>query len=177
LLKLADYTRIITAASPKHHDSLRSFGAAHIIDYNSPTFAGDIVSAAGGKVPLVLDCISAEGTLAAISKVLSPEGAIGVLLPVKEGNAVSGAPGSDLLTSVPEAKNPFPKTVNVVYNDYMHENLFQNVLPPLLAGGAIQPNKDRLMDQGSLKDRVAAGLDLLRNNKVSGEKVIVKIST
>jgi hypothetical protein len=31
------------------------------------------------------------------------------------------------------------------------------------------------MDQGSFQDRVIAGLDLLRNNKVSGEKVIVKI--
>jgi hypothetical protein len=58
----------------------------------------------------------------------------------------------------------------------MRNNLFQKVLPPLLASGAIQPNKVRLMDQGALKDRVAAGLDLLRNNKVSGEKVIIKIT-
>jgi NADPH:quinone reductase-like Zn-dependent oxidoreductase len=115
LLKLAGYTRIVTAASPKHHDSLRSFGAAHVVDYNSPTFVNDIISAAGGKVPLVLDCVSAEGTLVTISKVLSLEGTIAVLLPVKEGNAVSGAPGSDLLTSIPEAKNPFPKSVNIVY--------------------------------------------------------------
>jgi len=31
------------------------------------------------------------------------------------------------------------------------------------------------MDEGTLKERVATGLDLLRNNKVSGEKVVVKV--
>jgi hypothetical protein len=61
-------------------------------------------------------------------------------------------------------------------NDYLRENLFPKVLPPLLASGAIQPNKVRLLDQGSLKDRVIEGLELLRTNKVSGEKVIVKMT-
>jgi hypothetical protein len=60
-------------------------------------------------------------------------------------------------------------------NDYLRENLFGKVLPALLNTGAIQPNKVRLLDEGSFKDRVAAGLDLLRNNKVSGEKVVVKV--
>jgi NADPH:quinone reductase-like Zn-dependent oxidoreductase len=115
LLKLAGYTRIITTASPKHRDALLSFGAAHVIDYNSPALTDDIIRAAGGKVPLALDCISAEGTLAAISKVLSPDGTIALLLPIKEGNAVTGAPDSQLLTSIPEAKNPFEKSVNIVY--------------------------------------------------------------
>jgi hypothetical protein len=58
----------------------------------------------------------------------------------------------------------------------MRENLFSKVLPPLLASGTIQPNKVRLLDEGSLKDRVVKGLGLLRDNKVSGEKLIVKIA-
>jgi hypothetical protein len=49
------------------------------------------------------------------------------------------------------------------------------ILPQLLAEGIIQPNRVRLLDQGTFKERVAVGLDLLRNNKVSGEKVVVKI--
>jgi hypothetical protein len=50
------------------------------------------------------------------------------------------------------------------------------ILPQLLASGIIQPNRVRLLEQGTFKERVATGLDLLRNNKVSGEKIIVKVA-
>jgi hypothetical protein len=52
------------------------------------------------------------------------------------------------------------------------------ILPDLLAKGHIEPNRVKLLDskQGSLKDRVKEGLQLLRENKVSGEKVVVKIN-
>ena len=52
------------------------------------------------------------------------------------------------------------------------------ILPDLLAKGHITPNRVKLLDnmQGSLKDRVKEGLELLRQNRVSGEKVVVKIN-
>lgn len=49
------------------------------------------------------------------------------------------------------------------------------ILPSLLDQGLILPNRMHLLDQGTLKDRAQTGLDLLRNNKLSGEKIIVKI--
>ena len=51
------------------------------------------------------------------------------------------------------------------------------ILPDLLAQGNIEPNSVRLLDsrQKSLKDRVQEGMELLRENRVSGEKVVVKI--
>jgi len=181
LLKLAGYTRIIATASPKHHAGLRSLGAAHVIDYNSPTLIDDIAKAAGGKVKLALDCISAEGTTAIVSKVIDPEGTVCLLLPIKRGNA---ATSSELYTQLPEDNNPFPKSLNIIYvstfmyqkNDYMREKLFSKVLPSLLANGTIKPNEVLLLDEGSLKDRVVKGLGLLRDNKLGGEKLIVKIA-
>jgi NADPH:quinone reductase-like Zn-dependent oxidoreductase len=115
LLKLAGYTRIITAASPRHHATLKSFGATHVFDYNSPTLIDEIRNAAGGKVQLALDCVSAEGTIAIVSKVVSEEGTVAVLLPIKEGNSVTGAAGSTLHIQIPEGRNPFAKTVTIVY--------------------------------------------------------------
>lgn len=52
------------------------------------------------------------------------------------------------------------------------------ILPDLLAKGHIVPNRIKLLDskQGSLKDRAREGLDLLRNNRVSGDKVVVKVN-
>jgi hypothetical protein len=51
------------------------------------------------------------------------------------------------------------------------------ILPDLLAQGNIEPNRVRLLDsrQKSLKDRVQEGMELLRENRVSGEKIVVKI--
>jgi hypothetical protein len=45
----------------------------------------------------------------------------------------------------------------------------------LLESGYIKPSRVRLINTGTFKDRVNHGLDLLRNNKVSGEKVVVEI--
>jgi NADPH:quinone reductase-like Zn-dependent oxidoreductase len=112
LLKLAGYTRVITTASPKHHASLRSFGAAHVFDYNSPTLVDEIQKAAGGKVQLALDCVSAESTLSIVSRVISPQGTLALLLPIKEGSSVAG---TKLYTQLPEATNPFEKSVNIIY--------------------------------------------------------------
>lgn len=51
------------------------------------------------------------------------------------------------------------------------------ILPGLLAEGHIEPSRVKLLDdrQKSLKDRVKQGMELLRDNRVSGEKVVVKI--
>jgi hypothetical protein len=59
----------------------------------------------------------------------------------------------------------------------MKANIMPKILPALLQTGAIQPNRVRLIDEsfGSLKERVVVGMDLLRNNQVSREKVIVKV--
>lgn len=49
------------------------------------------------------------------------------------------------------------------------------IVTGLLASGSLQPNRVRLLETGSFLDRVKEGLDLLRNNKVSGEKIVIKV--
>ena len=57
----------------------------------------------------------------------------------------------------------------------MKTTLMSKIVPQLLALKSFYPNRTILLNEGSLKDRVEKGLDLLRNNKVSGEKVVVEI--
>ncbi|KAK0466197.1 chaperonin 10-like protein, partial [Desarmillaria tabescens] len=185
LLHSAGYKNVIVTASSKHHEYLTSLGATATVDYHSPSLAEDIAKAAGGdgKVMLAVDCITAEGTIAEVAKVISSTGTVALLLPVKEGNNVRGEGGSQMYMEIPEGRNPFPKSVNVrgvrtfLYqeNVFQKENVMPKILPELLEKGIIQPNRVHLLDQGSFKDRVAVGLELLRHNKVSGEKVVVKI--
>ncbi|KAF5345133.1 hypothetical protein D9758_009676 [Tetrapyrgos nigripes] len=188
LLHASGYTNVLVTASPTHHPFLRSIGATHTFDYRSPNLAKEIAEVLSsptnpdGKVDLALDCVSALGTIARVAKVVSSEGKVALLMPIKDGDSVRE---DTLLKELPEDRNPLPKGTQHVYvrtflyeqNEYLRENLMPKILPPLLEAGIIQPNKVRLLDElvGMLKERVAAGLDLLRNNLVSGEKVIVKI--
>lgn len=58
---------------------------------------------------------------------------------------------------------------------FLKDNLMPKILPSLLESEVITPNRVRLLDQGTFKERVEVGLDLLRHNKISGEKIVVKI--
>ncbi|KAM6495438.1 GroES (chaperonin 10)-like protein [Amanita muscaria] len=183
LLHSAGYKNIIATASPKHHSYLRSLGATHTFDYNSPELTQEIATVVNaskssegkdGKVDLVMDCITTQTTMATIADIVSPRGKVAVLLPLKMGSKVRSEENDEMFLEIPDRLNPLPegtklagvKTFLYQQDEYLRENLMP------------RPNKVRLLDEsiGTLKDRVAAGLDLLRNNKVSGEKVVVKIN-
>ncbi|KAH9486431.1 Trans-enoyl reductase himH [Psilocybe cubensis] len=185
LLNLAGYKQIIATASKKHHEYLRSLGATHTFDYNSPALVEDVGKVVGGdgKVTLILDCITAESTVELLSKIASPHGKVALLLPVKQGNTVTNDKNHALWIDYTAEQSPFVKgttvigvkTFNYRQDEYLSKNLMPKILPSLLQSGSIKPSRVRLLDQGSLKERVEEGLELLRNNKISGEKVVVKI--
>ncbi|KDR85542.1 hypothetical protein GALMADRAFT_234467 [Galerina marginata CBS 339.88] len=186
LLCLAGYKKIIATASNKHHDYLRALGATHTFDYNSSTLVEDISKAVGGdgKISLAVDCITAESTLGIVAKTASPTGKVAILLPIKEGGTVTNGLDQALLFELSEEKNPFPKGTEVIgvrtflyqQDEYLKNNLMSKILPELLTSGYIKPARPLLMDKGTFKERVGTGLHLLRENKVSGEKVTVKVS-
>ncbi|KAJ7463414.1 chaperonin 10-like protein [Mycena galericulata] len=186
LLHAAGYTNVIATASPKHHPFLRALGATSVLDYNSATLRADAAAAAGrdGKIALALDAISATGTIARVAPLMRAESTLALLMPIKDGDTVAVGDTS-LLSEIPPTRNPFPPETKIAYvrtffkyreNEYLWDNLMPKILPELLAAGIIQPNRVRLLDQGTLKERVAVGLDLLRNTQVSGEKVVVKVA-
>ncbi|KAJ3510522.1 hypothetical protein NLJ89_g4624 [Agrocybe chaxingu] len=149
LLHLAGYEKILTTASKKHHEYLRSLGATDTFDYNSPTLVEEIVNTVGedGKVLIAVDCITADGTLAILGKIVSPLGKIALLLPIKEGNAVTGGQEQRMYFEVAEDSNPFPRGTEIVYvrtftyqkDEYLKQNLMPKILPQLLDSGYIQP--------------------------------------
>jgi hypothetical protein len=49
-------------------------------------------------------------------------------------------------------------------------------LPEMLEKGLIQPSRLRLMEKGTLQQRVEEALGLFRKNQVSGEKLVIKIT-
>jgi NADPH:quinone reductase-like Zn-dependent oxidoreductase len=203
LLQLAGYRKIIATASAKHHDYLRSLGATDVFDYRIPTLVQDITAAIGGdgKVLLAIDAVTSEATLQQLGKVMSPLGKLAILLPIKEGASVTTGLDQEMYWEIRHDKTPFPKgteiipvrtfnyqqvsrsiTVNIFLwlifekDATLRDKLMPQILPALLEAGHIKPARVRLMDKGSLKEQVGTGLELLRENKISGEKVVVKVS-
>lgn len=206
LLHLAGYKKIFATASAKHHDFLHSLGATDLFDYNRPTLIDDINNAVGGagKLTMAVDCITAESTMDILAKILSPTGSVALLMPVKEGTTLNNALEDKLYLDlpIPDSLNPFQKGTNIIgvrtflyqtvraffisfletqadklnKDEVLKENLLPVILPDLLERGLITPTRLRLMDQGTLQQRVEQALDLFRTNKVSGEKLVVRIN-
>lgn len=51
------------------------------------------------------------------------------------------------------------------------------ILPQLLADKLIQPSRVRLFQNGTFKERAEEALDLIRHNKISGEKAIIRVGS
>lgn len=77
--------RVITTASPKNFDLVKSFGADEVFDYRDPEVSKKIREVAGNKLTKAVDCVSESGTVGLISEALSESegGTIAVILPVE----------------------------------------------------------------------------------------------
>lgn len=197
--RLAGFTEIFAVASARHHALLRTLGATQCFDYRDADVAAQIrravQAAPGGRFAAAADIVGARSSLAILSDVFTglPAAAGGararlaVLAPFKDGDTVTNAPGTQMHFAAPawveELFAPAKDAVEVVpvytfqilADAFAGPNVLPVLLPRLLETGQIRPNAVKLMKEGSLLNRVNTGLDLLRNNKVSGEKIVVEL--
>ncbi|EJF58192.1 GroES-like protein [Dichomitus squalens] len=162
--RLSKFSPIITTASPHNEALLKSLGATHVLDRSLPasTLAAEVAKIAGGKpVEFVYDAISLADTQALGYDVLAPGGVLFLTLPVQ----------------IPEDKRKAgdKKIVNVFGNVHSPENRQLGVeqysrLTEWLKTGAIVPNKVEVLPNGLAG--IPEGLERLKNNKVSGTKLI-----
>lgn len=52
-----------------------------------------------------------------------------------------------------------------------------NILPTLLSQGAIEPNKQRIIEGSTLLERASTALDIMRSGTVSGERLVWRVWT
>lgn len=64
------------------------------------------------------------------------------------------------------------------YQDpFLKDHLLPDIIPGLIALGAIEPNKYREIEGDSLLERATTALDTLRSGQVSGERLVWKVWT
>ncbi|KAK5054512.1 hypothetical protein LTR84_001403 [Exophiala bonariae] len=168
LAKLAGY-KVISTSSPSNFALVKSFGADEVFDYSDPDCASKIKDYLNGKPRLAWDCISLEGSAKICADVLSGDGVYGSLYPV-------AFPRTDIphkftlgYTCFGEPVHKNETKINANPDDFVFMKEWIKVFEQLLADGklSLHPLK---VNHGL--ENVLDGVDLLRKNKVSGQKLV-----
>ncbi|GAQ03138.1 protein TOXD [Aspergillus lentulus] len=172
--KLSGY-RVLTTCSPRNFDLVKSLGADAVYDYNDPNAAAEIRKATDNKLKYVLDTISLESSAKFCDEALSTEGGeytALLIVPIKRENVNDrwtlgySAVGEKFMFGDKE----FPAKPE----DFEFASKFWAVAEKLLAEGKVKPHRPKVCPDG-LKG-VLNGLQLMREGKVSGEKLVYNVA-
>ncbi|OQV08874.1 hypothetical protein CLAIMM_13088 [Cladophialophora immunda] len=166
--KLAGYTPI-TTCSPRNFDLVKSLGAVAAFDYNDPECATKIKEYTKNDLKYVWDTISLPKTAQLCSEVISPGGTYGSILNVE-------FPRTDVRTTYnlgytavgdPVKKRFFESRDNTKDFEFMKKWIQE--VEPILEHGRLKAHPPKV---GKGLENVLEGCDLMKHDKVSGQKLV-----
>ncbi|CAE6477090.1 unnamed protein product [Rhizoctonia solani] len=182
LAKLSGY-KVVTTASPKNFNMLRSLGADVLINYKDSDVVQQIKRATGNSLKFAFDTISEASTQAICVKSLAParEGAtpgkvVVVLFPSNDAKALRNdvviqqtLVYTALGRSFEWPKIQFPASPE----DKARMAAWMPKLEELVTNGQIKPNPVKLWPGGL--EAVNEGFQYMREGKVSAEKIVYNV--
>ncbi|KAL5364837.1 alcohol dehydrogenase [Aspergillus floccosus] len=189
ILKHWGYTNVLATASPKHHEKLRAYGARRVFDYRDPNVTDSIIDFVGGHDAAnglrVFDTVdSKSSSLLPISKIATQPGSIvAAVLPVVI-SPTSDPAGVQVSLDVAKKADWAPGVevhgiVSYAYeaNAFLRDHLQPDIMPTLLAQGAIEPNKARVIEGKYLLERASTAINIMKSGTVSGERLVWRVWT
>lgn len=175
--KLAGLT-VITTASPSNAEYLRGLGADFVIDYHSPTLVEDIRQVISGHLEHAWDCRPSDDSAALCAELLSTNGKAkyNTLLGFTADIVKKLNPTVETSTTMAYTAFGEPwfweEEQPAVPEDFELAKQMIRISEDLLAQGKLKPPKIYLDRGGSGLAGVLHGIDELRNNRVSGGKLV-----
>ncbi|KAI9807635.1 MAG: hypothetical protein M1825_005576 [Sarcosagium campestre] len=175
LAKKSGY-RVVTTASPRNFDLVKSYGADAVFDYNSPS-ALDEVKKGFPNIHRAMDCISKGDSVNFCSQAMAEGG----------GKVISLLRAAKSKVPNVEVKNIFAYTLlgkpfgilqplgpkfAAVPSDRAGLVRFYKLLPSLLDD--VRPPPIQVLEGGF--DALQRGLEMLKKREVSGKKLVVNLS-
>ncbi|KNG81698.1 protein TOXD [Aspergillus nomiae NRRL 13137] len=166
--------RVITTCSPHNFDMVRSLGADAVFDYRDPDCGKKIRDYTNDRLAIAWDTISlpASAEVCAAALTTGPHAKYSCLLQVE-------FPRADIKPTVTLAYTAFNeefriknRVVPVVPGDFDFTKSFIEICRKLLATGKVKVHSPRV-NKGI--EGVLDGLELLRKDKISGEKLVYVI--
>lgn len=174
--KLSGYN-VITTASPRNFDYVKSLGADAVFDYNSASVADEIRAHTNNALDLAWDCQSTEQSLALIAKCMGPAGGrVGTLLPVPAKVAADVNDKVQVSMSLYYTMFGEPYTFfsegGPVPEDYEFGKMFWDLSRGLLADGKVKPINVIKNRGGEGLEGCLVGLEEMKAGKVSAGKLV-----
>jgi NADPH:quinone reductase-like Zn-dependent oxidoreductase len=171
--KLSGYT-VLTTCSPRNFSLVRSLGADAVFDYREPTAAAEIKKYTNDKLKLVFDCIALEDSIKFCDEAISSSGGdYHTLLFAKIERANVNSRFSLAYTIAGEEYKYGDMIIPGKPEDKAFAEMFFPIAETLLAQGKVKVHPPTVGKEG-LKG-VLEGLELLKNDKVSGEKLVYNV--
>ena len=198
LAHLSGY-KIVTTASPRNHDLVRSLGADVVFDYRAPDVVTKIKGATGDSIRVAFDTISETDSQRIAAASISPEGGkLGVILrPQPEaigrkdveviracsrrlclwGTAHTRILAITVTLLYTAQGRPLDYGPNIHFpakpEDRAQIAAFLKKAPQLVKDGAVRPITIKLWDGGLAA--IADGFQYMRDGKVSAEKIVYRL--
>lgn len=168
--------RPITTCSPKNFDLVKSYGAEEAFDYNSPTCAEDIRKYTKGSLRYVLDAITEARTVELCYAAMSRLGGryTGLeKLPLncdsRKTVSASWMLGISIFGKEIALDDGYERPPNAQYRETGRD--FFQVVQRLWGEGKLRPHPIQVLPGGW--DGILKGIEMKRQNSVSGEKLVV----
>lgn len=175
---------MITTASPRNFEFLKSVGADEVFDYKSPSCGADIRAKTGNKLTRAWDCVSTDESAAICAQALSdsePGVQYSHLLAVtaetvqKVNPNVKKVEGTLAYTALGEAFTKWGDMPAIPANYEFAKMFWDQEANPLLAAGKVKCVKPVINEGGKGLEGAIKGMNLLKEGKVSAGKLVYTI--
>lgn len=171
--KLSGY-KVLTTCSPHNFDLVRSLGADAVFNYKDPQSPAEIRKYTNNNLKYVFDCISLGPSAKFCDDAISTEGGeYSSLLNVDIERANVNARSTLAYTSIGEAFKFGDTPMPAKPEDFAHCVKFMPIAQSLLDSGKVKVHPPKVGKNGL--QGVLEGLELLKTDKVSGEKLVYNV--
>ena len=179
MLKLCGH-RVITTCSPHNFDLVQRYGADAVFDYRSPTCAADIKAYTKNKLKRVIDPFGEAATTVLCYEVIGRAGGIYCSLEqYREALCKRKAVRHHLVMgpSIIGRGVLLPEPYGVPPDPELHEwsKRFYRGFQRLVDEGKLRPLESEILQPAGFHT-VLEGLELLKEKKVSGKKLVVPLA-
>ncbi|TBU35546.1 GroES-like protein [Dichomitus squalens] len=177
LAALSGY-RVVTTASPKNHELVKSLGASEVFDYRDSEVVSKIKAVTRDSIRVAFDTISLQESQSISAAVIAPTGGkvmhILAVIPeatarkdiVREYTIIYSALGRAYTYATGQHASAVPEDRAQIVE-------FLKKVPGLVKDGQIKPLPIKLWEGGL--GSIPAGLQYMKEGKVSAEKIVYRI--